>query len=258
MTAPGTDTGPRAEIQAVDRIGQILGLFSEERVRLTTNTVAQELGLSRTTAHRYLTSMAAEDLLEPCADPAGYRLGSRILRIGGLTIGQGHAVSVAAEAMATLAAEVGTTISLSLWTAAGPVIARVQEPPDLPVVLTLRVGTVLPLDTAQSVLFLAFRPHADDAEVAVRELPEPERAVAVAKAREARRTQTVTSINETKGTWAVAAPVFDGAGICAALAIVDTLSTMSDANLPHRLARLQQTAQGLSHLLGGRMPAPRP
>src|SRR5262249_32214288 len=116
VTAPGTDVGvgSRAEIQAVDRISQILGLFTDERVRLTTGSVAHALGLSRTTAHRSLNSRAAEALLEPCANPAGYRLGSRILRIGGLTIGQGHAVTVAAEAMATLAAEVGTTISLSL------------------------------------------------------------------------------------------------------------------------------------------------
>lgn len=258
MAAPGTEEGApaRADIQAVDRIGQILGLFTDDRVRLTPNAVADALGLNRTTAHRYLSSMAAEDLLEPCANPARYRLGSRLLRLGGLTMGQDRVVTLAAEVMSALAAEVGSTISLSLWTAAGPVVTRVQEPPARNVVLTLRVGTVLPLDTAQAVLFLAFGPHTEDLAQAIEALPEPERSITTAKAGEARRTRIATAVNEDKGTWGVAAPVFDGTGICAALAIVDTITTMSDGDYPHRLARLQDTARNLTHLLGGHPPAP--
>lgn len=75
----------------------------------------------------------------------------------------------------------------------------------------------------------------------------------MAKADEARRTRIATTIKEDNGTWSVAAPVFDGTGICASLAIVDTISTMSDAIFPNRIGRLQEAAQNLSHRLGGHL-----
>lgn len=260
MTVPLSDPRvlARADIQAVDRISQILGLFTDDRTRLTTNAVAESLSLSRSTAHRYLSSMTAEDLLEPCTDPAGYRLGSLILRLGGLTIGQGRIVTIAAEPMAQLATAVGTTVSLSLWTSAGPVVARVQEPPRRNVVLTVRVGTMLAADSAQAVLFLAFRQDTEGMDQAIQALPEPRRSITMAKAGEARRTQIATTIREENGTWSTAAPVFDGTGICASLAIIDTINTMSNATsnatFPHRIGQLQDTAQNLSHRLGGHIP----
>lgn len=256
MTTPETTARPsgRADIQAVDRVGQILGLFTDDTTHLTTNGVAAALGLNRTTAHRYLSSMAAEDLLQVRTDPPGYTLGSLILRIGGLAIGKSRVVAISAERMARLAEEVGTTISLSLWTPDGPVVTRVQEPQGRGVVLTFRVGTVLPLDTAQSVVFLAFGRDPEEAEEAIDTLPEPTRSITRAKVAEVRRTGLATAVSEANGTCGLAAPVFDGSGICAALAIVDTIGSISNSAFSHRLARLQKAAQDLTARLGGAAP----
>lgn len=255
---PSSETGSgsagRADIQAVDRVGQILDLFGHSTSLLTTNGVAAALGLNRTTAHRYLTSMAADDLLRASADPPGYRLGSLILRLGGLAIGNRSVVTIAAERMARLADEVGTTISLSLWTSAGPVVARVQEPRGRGVVLTFRVGTVLPVDTAQAAVFLAFGRADEEQEAALAGLAEPARSITAAKVGEVRRTGLATAVNEVNGTCGLAAPIFDSTGICAALAIVDTFGSVSNSAFPFRLARLQEAAQDLTARLGGALP----
>jgi Transcriptional regulator len=254
---PSSENGSgRADIQAVDRVGQILDLFNHSTSVLTTNGVAAALGLNRTTAHRYLTSMAADDLLRVSTDPPGYRLGSLILRLGGLAIGNRSVVTVAAERMAKLADEVGTTISLSLWTSAGPVVARVQEPKGRGVVLTFRVGTVLPIDTAQAAVFLAFGGEHDEQEAALSALPEPAQSVTRAKVAEVRRTGLATAVNEVNGTCGLAAPIFDSTGVCAALAIVDTFGSASNSAFPFRLARLQEAAQDLTARLGGALPVP--
>jgi DNA-binding IclR family transcriptional regulator len=246
--------GPRAEIQAVDRVAQILSLFTHGETHLTTNGVAAALGLNRTTAHRYLTSMAAEDLITPVTNPPGYRLGGLVVRLAGLTIGRRNVVALAAEAMQRLAEEVGGNISLSVWSPAGPVVAAVREPPGGHLVLTFQVGTVMPFDSAQGTVFLAFSHDRAEAEATIAAMPEPTRSITRAKVAEARRTGLATAIIEANGTCGLAAPIFDGSGICAALAIVDPISANATTAFPHRLARLQQTAQELTTRLGGTLP----
>jgi DNA-binding IclR family transcriptional regulator len=246
--------GPRAEIQAVDRVAQILSLFTADRTHLTTSGVAAALRLNRTTAHRYLTSMAAEDLITPTTDPPGYRLGGLVVRLAGLTIGERHVVALAADAMQRLAKEVGGNISLSLWSEAGPVVAAVREPPGGRIVLTFQVGAVMPFDTAQGAVFLAFARNRADAESTIMSMPEPARSITRAKVAEARRTGLATAVTEANGTCGLAAPIFDGGGICAALAIVDPISSSAATTFPYRLARLQQTAQELTVRLGGTAP----
>jgi DNA-binding IclR family transcriptional regulator len=256
VITPMTTARPagRADIQAVDRVGQILGLFTDDTTHLTTNGVAAALGLNRTTAHRYLSSMTAEDLLQVSTDPPGYGLGRLILRLGGLAIGKSRVEAISAERMARLAEEVGTTISLSLWTPEGPVVARVQEPQGRAILLTFRVGTVLPFDTAQAVVFLAFGRDPGKTEEAIGSLPEPARSITRSKVGEVRRTGLATAVSEVNGTCGLAAPIFDGAGVCAALAIVDTIGSISNSAFSHRLARLQEAAQDLTARLGGTAP----
>jgi DNA-binding IclR family transcriptional regulator len=259
VTSPGPSPGTegRADIQAVDRVGQILALFTDSTTCLTTHSVAGTLGLNRTTAHRYLTSMVAEDLLAVSTRPPGYRLGSLALRLGGLTVGHDRVGAIAAEHMSRLADELVATITLNLWTATGPVVVRVQEPQRRNVRLTFRVGTILPIDTAQAAVFLAFGRNDEEREQSIRGLPEPGRSIIRAKAAEARRTGLATAVDETNGICCLAAPVFDGTGVRAVLAVVDTISSMPDSVFPHRLARLQNAAQDLTARLGGARPAPR-
>ncbi len=254
-TGNGASQAARADIQAIDRVGQILSLFVDDTSIVTTNGVANTLKLNRTTAHRYLTSMAVEDLLFASSDPPGYRLGSLVLRLGGLTIGRHRVAAIAGERMARLADQIGATISLSLWTSLGPTVAAVQESQGREIVLTYKVGLVLPFDTAQGAVFLAFRRDAAETEAALATLPEPAQTITRSKVAEVRRTGVSSSITEATGTCGIAAPIFDGSGICAALAIVDGISSFSSAAFPQRIALLNDAANDLTTRLGGRVPA---
>lgn len=256
MVSPETEasTVAHADIQAIGRIGQILALFTNDSTFITAGEVAKALGLNRTTAHRYLTSMAAEDLLLARTDPPGYRLGSLPLRLGGLAIGKQRVTAIASEPMARLAEEAGTNISLSVWTPSGPMVAATREPSGHHVILTFQVGTLLPINTAQGAVFLAFGRDREEMEAAIASLPEPERSVTRAKVTEVRRTGLATAVTETTGTCGLAAPIFDGSGVCAALAIVDAIGALNSSVFPRRLVLLQEAAQHLTVRLGGAAP----
>jgi response regulator of citrate/malate metabolism len=60
-----------ADIQAVARAAQILGLFSNSSAELTVSGTATRLGLNRTTVHRYCTSMVAAGLLSRADEHSG-------------------------------------------------------------------------------------------------------------------------------------------------------------------------------------------
>ncbi len=255
MTSLRVNDGARgADIQAIDRVGQILSLFAHETDFITTNGVASQLGLNRTTAHRYLTSMAAEDLLELSADPPGYRLGSLVLRLGGLTIGRHRVAAIANERMSRLAEEVDATITLGLWTPVGPTVAAVHESHGREIILTFKVGLVLPFDSAQGLVFLAFRRDTHETESVLNDLGEPAQTIVRSRLAEVRRTGLATAVTEATGTCGVAAPIFDGSGVCAVLTIVDGISSLSNADFPQRLTLLRQAADDLTVRLGGQVP----
>ena len=72
------------DIQAVTRAAQVLALFDTKRSELTVAAVAKELGMNRTTAHRYLTSMEHAGLL--VRNGNGYEAGPLVIQVGGVVL----------------------------------------------------------------------------------------------------------------------------------------------------------------------------
>src|SRR5690348_7176510 len=121
--------GPgRADIQAVSRASRILGLFHVDRSELVTADVAIELGLNRTTTHRYLTSMASIGLLGPGSRLSSYVVGPLATTLGAIATNSAKVLSVAPRHMAALSDELGATLVLSLWASTGPMVVHVAEP----------------------------------------------------------------------------------------------------------------------------------
>nr|WP_277348582.1 IclR family transcriptional regulator C-terminal domain-containing protein [Streptomyces sp. C1-2] len=142
------------------------------------------------------------------------------------------------------------SVVLSLWGLTGPVVSRVEENPSAVVVVSVRVGSHLPLDTAQSRIFLAY--HADQLsmERLMANLPH--------EAREELRTDVERvravghcSAMSTPGVVAVAAPVFDEYGICASIAVVGPDNTLSMSDDAPELRVVVDTARELTRELGG-------
>ena len=244
------DRGDQADIQAVSRVSQILSLFDPSTPQVSAALVAERLGLNRTTAYRYCTSLVAAGLLE--RDPDGaYVPGGLLLQLGAFAIGHRRVVNLAPRHMRALSRATQCSAVLSLWGQTGPVVSRVEENVSAIVVVSVRVGSHLPLDTAQSKIFLAY--HADQLsmERLMANLPAPAREDLRAEVERVREVGHCAAMT-TPGVVAVAAPVFDEYGICASLAIVGADNTLSMSGDAPELRVVVDTARELTAELGGR------
>jgi DNA-binding IclR family transcriptional regulator len=158
------------------------------------------------------------------------------------------------------------TISMVAWANHGPTIVSVREA-DTPIVVTVRVGSVLPLlSSANGQLFLAFLPPAKikpfvQAELAAaarmsgRQGPRTVAAVEQQAADVRRRRMSRSDGTVTLGVVSLAAPVFDHRGeIACTIALVGSVGnlSLSWSGAPAKL--LADAATTLSQRLGWSMP----
>lgn len=246
------DRSDQADIQAVSRVSQILSLFDPATPEVTANMVAERLELNRTTAYRYCTSLVAAGLLERNAD-GGYVPGGLLLQLGAFAIGHRRVVNLAPRHMRALSRATQASVVLSLWGLTGPVVSRVEENASTIVVVSVRVGSHLPMDTAQAKIYLAY--HADQLamERLMANLPGPARDELRADVERVRAVGHCSAMS-TPGVVAVAAPVFDESGICATLAIVGPDNTLSMSDDAPELRAVVDTARELTKELGGQDP----
>src|SRR6187399_2457015 len=141
--------GSSFDIQSVSRVGQILGLFGPLTTELSAAEVAERIGLNRTTAYRYCASLVSAGILERGPQRGTFILGGLMLQLGILSLARNRVLDIAPPYLTRLATAAGTTAVLSLWGARGPVVALVQEDTANTVVVTVRPGTQLDLNSAQ-------------------------------------------------------------------------------------------------------------
>lgn len=247
----------RSEIQSVTRAAQILALFSADSPELSAQQVAARLGFNRTTAYRYCTSMVSAGLLARGSESSSFVPGGLVLQIGAFALGRRRVMEVSQPHMRDLANESSKTVVLSLWGAAGPVVARVEEASSSAVLVTVRVGTALHLDAAQAILFAAFHPDQLMIERLVNTRGPKEAVTLWAQITAARSAGFCTS-SKTPGIVAVAAPISDEFGICASIAVVyaDNRASMS-ADDP-TVTQVVNVARAITKEMGGRyLPDPR-
>jgi DNA-binding IclR family transcriptional regulator len=247
--AARADRGDQADIQAVSRVSQILSLFDPATPEVTAGEVAERLGLNRTTAYRYCTSLVAAGLLERSAG-GGYVPGGLLLQLGAFAVGRRRVVNLAPRHMQALSRATQSSTVLSLWGLTGPVVSRVEENVSTIVIVSVRVGSHLPLDAAQSKIFLAYHVDQLSMERLMANLPSPTRDELRADVERVRAVGHCSAMS-TPGVVAVAAPVFDEYGICATLAIVGPDNTLSMSDDAPELRVVIDTARELTRELGG-------
>lgn len=247
--AARADRGEQADIQAVSRVSQILSLFDPATPELTAADVAERLGFNRTTAYRYCTSLVAAGLLERSVE-GGYVPGRLLLQLGAFAISHRRVANLAPRHLQALARATQTSAVLSLWGLTGPVVSRVEENVSTIVVVSVRVGSHLPLDTAQSKVFLAYHSDQLSMERLMATLPPPARDELRADVERVRAVGHCSAMG-TPGVVAVAAPVFDEYGICATIAIVGPDNTLSMSDHAPELRSVIDTARELTRELGG-------
>ena len=84
MTREASATGLS---QSLERGLAVLCAFTPDRPALGISELAGELGLTRSTTHRYVTTLSTLGFLEQDVATRKYRLGPRVLDLGFATLG---------------------------------------------------------------------------------------------------------------------------------------------------------------------------
>jgi len=245
------DNASSGDIQAVRRVARILRLFSESTRGLSVAEVAERTGLNRSTTHRYFSTMVAEEILERDPDePSTYVPGRLMLALGTIAQGQRRLLEVAPSYMRALSKAANLTVTLSLWSSFGPIVSLVSEPSTHPVLLTVRVGSRLGPESAQTRLFLALSQEEGIAERFLRPLALRDRQELEASFTEIRKTGICRVRLPNIDAVGIAAPVFDHHELAATIALLGTVSSLSIAGSPQEEA-LVDAAAAVTAEMGG-------
>src|SRR5215212_3138624 len=117
-------------VQAVDTALRVLSALVEMGPPLMLKTVAERADMPPPKAHRYLVSFCRGGLAERDPASGGYRLGPLAVRLGLAALRHLHVVNVAAQTLGELRDQVGYTVGLAVWGAAGPTYVRFEETND--------------------------------------------------------------------------------------------------------------------------------
>ncbi|MFF0525587.1 IclR family transcriptional regulator [Actinomadura nitritigenes] len=166
MTGQSTDrtSGYRERNSTADRALDILLMFEDSRLVVGGQEVADHLGVARSTAYRYLQSLASSGFIEE-QRPAGYRLGPRVFELARLARKGLGLSEVARPVMRELCDQVGEAVLLTRRTGA-TVVCLEREETDHPVRLSYERGHVLPVNAGASALvLLAWAPEKEVDEI---------------------------------------------------------------------------------------------
>ncbi|HEX7053343.1 MAG TPA: IclR family transcriptional regulator [Burkholderiales bacterium] len=103
----------KSPIQVIDRMIRLLDVLSRHPEPLGLKQIAQYSGLHPSTAHRILTSMSADRIVDR-VEPGSYRLGMRLLELGNLVKSRISVRELALPLMRELHAQTGETANLSV------------------------------------------------------------------------------------------------------------------------------------------------
>jgi IclR family pca regulon transcriptional regulator len=250
--------------RSLERGLAILSSFRSSRPLVGVSDLSREVGLSRSTTHRYVATLAALGYLQQDAATRKYRLGPRVLDLGFSAINSMELRHISAPHLRDLSEATGLTVNMAVLDGDEIVyIERCQSsragPRDIE--LNLHIGARLPAYcTSMGKVLLAF-------------LSPEERKAALASVRLARRgPNTITSKSELMkeldrvrerglavnneelayGLRSIAAPVRSQTGeVVAAINIAVHRSLVSLSDLLERLApELERTAGEIAARIG--------
>src|SRR5256885_447153 len=108
--------------------------------RMALKDLAREAGMTAAKAHPYLVSFCKLGLMEQDRASGHYGLGPLAIQMGLISLQQADPVRLAIAELPALAQEVGSTVSIAMWSGQGPTIIRVEEGPTH-VYVAMRHGT---------------------------------------------------------------------------------------------------------------------
>ncbi|HEY7196739.1 MAG TPA: IclR family transcriptional regulator C-terminal domain-containing protein [Gaiellaceae bacterium] len=252
--------------QSLERGLAVLSAFGPDRAALGVSELARELGLTRSTTHRYVSTLTQLGYLIQDADTRKYRLGPRVLDLGFSAINSMELREISAPHLRQLSDETGFTVNMAIL-----------DPPDIVYVdrcrsprmgqreidLNLHVGSRLPAYcTSMGKVLLAYLPPERQAEL-LREMELTRRGPNTLTDRDAlvaelgvvkERGIAINDEELASGLRSIAAPVHSQTGgAAAAVNIAVHRSMVSMEDLVARLGpTLRRTAAEISSRMGFR------
>jgi IclR family transcriptional regulator, pca regulon regulatory protein len=145
MTATTPSDGTHS--QSLERGLAILSSFKSARPLLGVSELAREIGLSRSTTHRYVATLAALGYLEQDPLTRRYRLGPRVLDLGFSAINSMELREISVPHLQRLSDETGHTVNMAILDGADIVYVercRSSRQGQREIDLNLHVGSRLP------------------------------------------------------------------------------------------------------------------
>jgi|SRR5581483_3748763 len=138
---------PGSYSQSLERGLAILSVFRSGRPLIGVSDLAREVGLSRSTTHRYIATLAGLGYLDQDPDSRKYRLGPRVLDLGFSAIHSMDLREVAAPHLQRLSDETGHTVNMAVLDGADIVYierCRTSRQGQRDIDLNLHIGSRLP------------------------------------------------------------------------------------------------------------------
>lgn len=143
----------RERNSTADRALDILGMFEETRPTIGAREVADQLGVARSTAYRYVQSLVQSGFLEE-AETGKFRLGRRILELA-IIARRGLGLSeVARPVMRRLCTDLGETVLLTRLAGTAVVCLEREEALEQRVRISYERGQVMPINAGASAFVL--------------------------------------------------------------------------------------------------------
>ena len=148
--------------QSLERGLAILSAFGSDRSTIGVSELSRELGLSRSTTHRYIATLTSLGYLQQDAETKRYRLGPRVLDLGFAAINSMDIREISVPHLQALSDSTGFTVNMAILD--GPDVVyiercRTSRTGQREIDLNLHVGSRLPAYcTAMGKALLAFVP----------------------------------------------------------------------------------------------------
>jgi DNA-binding IclR family transcriptional regulator len=138
----GTDHQREGAIQVIDRVGRVLDAFTADKPGLTLTECAAACGLTKSSAHRLLSSLEEVGLVE--RDGNTWRLGARIVRLATVRLGQVDLRHEASLRLRELGLAHRAAVAYSVPNGSDMVYIERRESPD-PYAPSARLGGLAPI-----------------------------------------------------------------------------------------------------------------
>jgi IclR family pca regulon transcriptional regulator len=252
--------------QSLERGLAILSTFKSDRPVLGVSELGREIGLSRSTTHRYVATLAMLGYLQQDPTTKKYQLGPRVLDLGFSAIHSMELREISAPHLQQLSDQTGFTVNMAILDGSDIVYierCRSARAGQREIDLNLHIGSRLPAYcTSMGKILLAYQPRSER-EALIENVDLRPRGPNTLTARRALRAELERvralglAINNEElayGLRSIAAPVLSQSGeIVAAINLAVHSSMVSMEELVERLGdSLRRTAADISARIGHR------